>query len=485
MTKLTDIAKHVTDPAAGDALYIVDVSDTTDGPDGTSGFTTPADLLRHAFGFATRAEAEASAVAAGITRLRVAGLAFVEDAGGTALTTADARTWSPDGRATYEHWGALGDNSADDSNAILACHTWCMENRVRCEPIGATYRVTKRILDYRLLNDPAGLEFHLQGAGKGQTVFRISDNISNSLFRIQGDTSAPNAARVINWSFRDFQVISDGLVDADVFRIDIATSMEFRDVGVFNCRGTVLRLREVWDSRIDITIVECGDDGAGTGPNTANKYAVEIDNFFGGSEPDLGSNNLDFTPRFQVEASRYIQVYMGRYTKQVMFSGKFHGRLTGTLALPHILLDGAYRNIFYGCMFGVCDDVCIRTVSASGTTSFNNSFISNHLDSTGPACIELNDAQRNIVLGNVMINANAGVHLVSGSNGNVIHSNVIMNGGAEYVIDAPWAADPLQVPQSLEVTGAGGSLVLTDPNGTAHTLTVNASGQLALNGTAI
>lgn len=485
MTKLTEIAKHVTDPAASDFLYIVDVSDTTDGPSGTSGYTTPADLLRAAWGFQSRAEAQAASVPAAIDRLRVEGLAYVADPGGTALTTNDGRSWSPDGPATYEHWGAIGNAFADDSDAILACHRWCLFNRVPCEPKGATYRVTKRILTYDLVADGSGFEFHLRGAGKGQTVFQITDDIADSLFHVSGDTSAPLRGRAINWTFRDFQVISNGQVDADVFRIDIATSIEFRDVGVFNCRGTALRLREVWDSEVGISIVECGDDGTGTGPNTANKYALEIDNYFGALQADLGSNNLDFTPRFMVEASRYIQVYIGRYTKQVMFSGKFHGRLGSTLALPHVLMDGAYRNFFYGCMFSVCADVCIRAVNTLGTVPFNNSFVSNHFDSTGPACIELNDAQRNLVVGNVMVNPTAGVHLVSGSNGNVIHSNVIMNGGSEYRIDAPWAMDPMQVPQSIEVTGAGSSLVLTDPSGVAHALTVGTDGLLRIDGTPV
>ncbi|MEM9049221.1 MAG: NosD domain-containing protein [Pseudomonadota bacterium] len=481
MTKLTDIAKHVTDPAAGDALYIVDVSDTTDGPSGTSGYTTPADLLRNAYGFSTRADAQAATVPAAVDRMRVAGLSFVEDAGGTALTTGDGRTWSPDGAATYEHWGALGNNSADDSDAILACHDWCVQNRVTCEPIGATYRVTKRILDFDLLSDGAGREFHLKGAGKGQTVFRIDDNVA-WLFSIRGDTTTPFSGRVVNWSFRDFQVTSNGAFDADVFRIDVATSIEFRDVGVFNCRGTALRLREVWDSRIELAAVECGDDGAGTGPDTGNKYAVVVDNLFGAAEPDLGSNNLDFTPRFHVEASRYIQVYVGPFCKQNMFSGKFHGRLTGTLALPHVLIDGGYRNIFYGTVMTVCADTCIRVQSAASSNAFNNSFIGCHMDSTGGSCIELNDAQRHIVLGNTLINANAGVHLVSGANGNIVHSNSIMNGGVEMQIDAPSAIAPLEYPGDISLSRPGGALVLTDSNGVAHRLTVNINGILMIDG---
>ncbi|GIX12258.1 MAG: hypothetical protein KatS3mg118_0217 [Paracoccaceae bacterium] len=282
MTRLTDIAKHVTEPDPADLLYIVDVSDLSDGPSGSSGFTTPADLLRNTpLCYASRAEAEAAQVPAGAAHILVGTLAYREDPAGTALTTADGRNWSPDGRVTYEHWGAVGDGVTDDSDAIIACHRWCLFNRATCEPIGATYAVTKRILTYDVAADGPGLEFHLRGAGKGQTVFRIAGHISDSLFYITGDTSAPNRSRAINCSFSDFQVVSDGLVDADVFRIDIATSIEFHDVGIYNCRGTALRARELWDSQIEISVVECGDDGTGTGPGTRNKYAIEIDNYFG------------------------------------------------------------------------------------------------------------------------------------------------------------------------------------------------------------
>lgn len=486
MTRLTDIANHVQTPEDADRLYVVDVSDTTDGPAGTSGYTTAGDLLQQSYRFyPDRAAAAAAQVPAAVTGFRAGDLDYRADPGGTALTTADGRSWSPAGSATYEHWGAVGNGAVDDSDAIRACHDWCIQNRVTCRPRGATYRVTKRILDYDVLVDGPGKEFHLKGAGKGQTVFSVTDDIAGVLFRIRGDTSMPNGARASNWSFYDFQVTSNGLVDADIFGIDVAASMEFRNVGIFNCRGRAMRLREVWDSKIEISIIQCGDDGTGTGPNTANKYAVEIDNFFGPGEPDLGSNSIDFTPRFQLAQSRYIPMYIGLYCKQNMVSGKIHGRLDGALPLPHVLLDGASRNIFYGAIFTVNGDTCVRAQSKAGINPFNNSFVGCHFDSVGSSCIELNNAQRHTVIGNTMINGTAGVHLVSGNAGNVIHSNTIQGGGVEMLIDAPAAVAPLRLPGDVDLITPGAELRLTAPNGTTHRLTVSNAGVLLMDGSPV
>jgi len=393
----------------------------------------------------TRAEAEAAEIPDDAQSILVDDCRFIEYPGGsslytvdvsgfdvgvdtTALETADGKRWQPADRVTYEHFGAAGDGTTDDTTAILAAHCYCIANGRKCEPRAATYKVTGRILYYNTDKNGSGKEFHLHGAGKGATVFKITDDIDPELFQMEGeDTVGGN--RVINWSFRDFQVTSDGQVDADVFRIDIATSIEFENVGAFNCRGTVLRLREVWDSRINVSAVECGDDGGGTGPDTGNKYAVWVEPYpyAGGTPADRGCNNLDFNERFQIEASRYAQMYVGQYTKQCVFRGKWHGKVTGTLVQPHVLMESAYRNVFLGCTMTVCADTCVRTNNTPTGGNYNNVFVGNHFDSTGTSCVELNDAQRYYLVGNVFKGPNSsiyGVELKSGSSGNIIYANI-------------------------------------------------------------
>lgn len=59
MTKLTELTRNVTALAADDRLYVVDVSDTTDGAAGSSGYTTPASLATYAVAAVPNATASA------------------------------------------------------------------------------------------------------------------------------------------------------------------------------------------------------------------------------------------------------------------------------------------------------------------------------------------------------------------------------------------------------------------------------------------
>lgn len=72
--------------------------------------------------YATRALAEAANIPSQVTFIQVEHggevLAYIRDASGTALTTADGGNWSPAYEKTVMHYGAMGDGSTDDSADI-------------------------------------------------------------------------------------------------------------------------------------------------------------------------------------------------------------------------------------------------------------------------------------------------------------------------------------------------------------------------------
>ena len=74
--------------------------------------------------YASRAAVEAATVPASVDRIGVfapnrGSIWYKRDAAGTALTTGDGATWSPDGLVTPEHWGAAGDGVMNDRTAFL------------------------------------------------------------------------------------------------------------------------------------------------------------------------------------------------------------------------------------------------------------------------------------------------------------------------------------------------------------------------------
>lgn len=91
------------------------------------------------------------------SRITVNGLAYKYDAAGTALTTGDGRTWSPDGDIYWDHFGAVGNGEeggaeTDDSAAMQACvdycgvlaTTWDSDDRASNNEFGARVRIKGR-----------------------------------------------------------------------------------------------------------------------------------------------------------------------------------------------------------------------------------------------------------------------------------------------------------------------------------------------------
>ena len=141
MSKINDTTDYpVTVPAAGDMLIGTDVSDTsTDAGGETANFTVAAltthvesnmDALQNVAlvkALATYAPTRAEAILLHVPAAQVvlfvrnsAGLlAYKRDAAGTALTTADGQTWSPDGDVTPNHWAENTTPGTTDMTAAL------------------------------------------------------------------------------------------------------------------------------------------------------------------------------------------------------------------------------------------------------------------------------------------------------------------------------------------------------------------------------
>lgn len=101
--------------------------------------------------FASRAAAEAATIPALVSQINVAGLQYVRDPEGTALTTAGAVNWSPDGDVFMGHYGVKADGS-DETDALTACLLWAADNgrTVHFEP----RRVATRRIDFSGLVEP-------------------------------------------------------------------------------------------------------------------------------------------------------------------------------------------------------------------------------------------------------------------------------------------------------------------------------------------
>ncbi|WP_118134208.1 hypothetical protein [Oceanicella sp. SM1341] len=493
MTTLSQIAKHVSQPEATDRLYVLDVSDTTEGPGGSSGYTTPGDLLAPVrYGFQTRALAQTTAVPAGANFISVAGLHYKVDNNGTALTTLDGRKWSPDGTATYEHWGATASDASDDTVALRAAHDWAMKNNVPLRPQAGVYRVSGTIIDYDVQRDGTNCSLNLVGDGIERTKIRVIGAPGDYLIKIVGDTSAYGLPHAKFFNIENLSIEGDGASTCDVFYIVCAGKVHLKRINVFNCRGYVVRALEWWDSEFDLSCTRCGDDGLGanSGSNGVQvrpafqKPAVYFNYWFASAVANSACNNIYMPKTFQIESSRHTAMYWGPGTRKCALYGKIHGYPPQEIHFPHLIMDGARQNFIIGANLTECNGIAIRIINDNAYIPTENMIVGSYIDADSGNCVEINGGRRNIVVGNCFDTTGIAVNVLSGLD-NVVHSN--LNSGGAVVASATdlSALEPFHVLTDFEMTTAGAAVVLTAGNGTKHRLTVSNAGQLLINGTRV
>jgi hypothetical protein len=157
--------------------------------------------------FASRADAIAASVPSPVIRISVLHggmvLGYIRDASGTALTTADGATWSPDGSAYVEHWGAISDwNSGtgagtDNTAAVQAAGVWCAARPVTLHfRSGGRYR-----FNAGLAFSIGGISWMTEGArnSHAQLIFYTGD-ATDSITVSPLDPTDPATAALVNVS---------------------------------------------------------------------------------------------------------------------------------------------------------------------------------------------------------------------------------------------------------------------------------------------
>lgn len=122
-------------------------------------------------------------------------LDYVRDVNGTALTTADGGNWSPAGAPFPEHFGAMGDGIADDTQPIQAAIDWLSVINLAAKR-GGTIRLRPRI--YSVTNLIMKSRVRLSGAGAGVTYLKGRAGATGDMLLI------PEISDFIGWDNLSF-----------------------------------------------------------------------------------------------------------------------------------------------------------------------------------------------------------------------------------------------------------------------------------------
>jgi hypothetical protein len=161
--------------------------------------------------YASRADAIAANIVAEVVRILVKTstgdtLAYKADASGTALTTAGGRNWSPDGPATPQHFGAIGDGSTNDSAAVAAASAYGVEFTVH----GGVYLISDNVnitVSARILD---GAKFSIAAS---KTLTFSADPIAGDyqIFEGSGDVSGLECSKMVWFAGDALNAATDAL----------------------------------------------------------------------------------------------------------------------------------------------------------------------------------------------------------------------------------------------------------------------------------
>lgn len=225
--------------------------------------------LEGAFVFGSRAAAIASNVADTISRIGVIHngliLEYISDDAGTALTTADSRTWSPNGQAFADHWGCLGDGTTDETALFTAikAYTTLTGKNVMFATSG-TYMTDEVI---------AGAVERLDICGaawlKNKPVIKLNDNVDSNLFQ-----ASANGAELIFENLtidqnRDNQTAGHGIRSGGCTQVSVkrCTIQNCRNYGFGAQAGTtaIMRFEDVEFSNIGRDCIDVKDFNSDNG----------------------------------------------------------------------------------------------------------------------------------------------------------------------------------------------------------------------------
>lgn len=267
------------------------------------------------------------------------------------IRSADGAAWrmrAEAGVVSVRQFGAAGDESRDDTDAIRAAFAFMREEAASTLffPPG-TYRVSGPIISFAA----GDKRFAVIGQNADTTRILLGASTPEPLISIVGE---PGRGRVEWISFSELTFINrNRLFRGHAVLIRFAYHIDWTRCRWLNFDGRALTLDNYWDSNFSgCRFIGCGRpeaaaaEAAGLEPGEPTS-AIWI----GCSEECNSSNNLNFD-NCQFEASWHHQVEVDFFSRRINFvSCKFHGRQRALLTQAQVLIRGGRSGKFIGCAF--------------------------------------------------------------------------------------------------------------------------------------
>jgi parallel beta-helix repeat protein len=254
----------------------------------------------------------------------------------------------------------------------------------------------------QLLTIEPGRRITLRGAGMGQTLVKLLNDLPGPLVEVKGG----KGKMCSYFAVENLTFMGDGKT-ADCFRCEGLMWANFTRVEVRGFRGHAVHGLEFWDSVFsDCHFVDCGDVAR-------NRAAVQLDTL-DGADYFTSSNNITFLG-CRWESNPYISLRVGPGSRKMrLVSCKFHGTLPTAQPYDHVVFDGADANVITA-------------------TNFSNG---------GKSAIVLSKAHGNVLTENLIgSNPEYGVHLIDAHSNIVAHNSFAATNREQPNVKGAWQED--------------------------------------------